>query len=507
MEFNRRSRKLNAVLASSSGIIQQIVLILGSFVYRTIFLSILSKEYMGINGLFFNLLQLFSLTELGIGSAILYSMYKPVAQQDTKKLAALVRFNRNAYYVIAAVIFAMGMCFMPFVKSLVDTSEVPADVNLYVVYFLFLMETVTGYLFTYRQTVLNADQKSYQVFLFESAKLIMGYIVRAAVLVLSRDFQLVLLCGISSDFVLNWIFSIWIGRKYPELFRNREVLPKEEKRVIFKNTAGLMCHRIGNVAVNSTASIVLSKFVSLAVVGMYSNYSTIVVAITNVASRIFVGILPIVSNFAIGKSKEETHKLFNRLLFANLWMASFTSVCLFLLLNPFITVWLDESFLFTQGVVAMICLQHYLQVARLTANNFINSCGLFMRDKVRPLIECTVNLVVSVVLVQKIGIAGVFVGTCLSGALTYFWREPYLVFRNFFGKGLVRYWLTQALWLILTIAMCVGGTWLFAYLPGGFLGFVLKTAIAGIGSNLVIFLLTFRSDECQYFLHSFLKKK
>lgn len=506
MDFNKRSRKTNALLASSSGLIQQVAQIIGNFLYRTVFLFFLSKEYLGINGLFSNVLQLFSLAELGIGSAILYSMYQPFARQDTKKISALIHFYKKIYNALAILVVVMGLVFYPFIGHIVNISEVPSDVSLSAVYFLFVAQSAVSYLFVYKQSLLTADQHSHLISLFTSLLQLTDYAVRILILFLTRNFVLVLLGGILWNMLLNWLFSLWITKKYKAIFQDKQSLDPLDRKNIFVHTAGLLCHKIGHIVVTSTDNIILSKFVSLAAVGIYSNYATIITAITNVVNRIVASLLPTVANYVVSKTKQESHGLFKRTLFINLWLSSFTTTCLFLLLNPLIELWLDETFLLTQTTVAWICLQHYLQSARLTANTFINSCGLFHLDKFRPLIESVINLVVSVVLAQYMGITGVFIGTCVSGILTYFWREPHLLFKRFFQCSSGKYWLVQGAWLLGTAAMCGLGTILFGLLENTLLCFVLKVIIAAVVPNLLLLLFTFRTEEFRFVLQSILKK-
>lgn len=510
MDYNNHSRKINAILSSSAGLIQQMVQIFGTFAYRTVFLYFLSKEYLGFEGLFSNILQLFSLAELGIGSAILYSMYKPFAAQDTQKISALIHFYSKVYHFLAVFVMLLGICFYPFIGMVINMSEVPSDVNLTVVYFLFVLRSVSSYLFVYKQSILTADQRNYIVSLSASALLLLSFAVRIVVLFLCRKFELVLLTDIVVSILFNWAFSIWITRKYSGIFRQKAVLPKEDKHVIYKNTAGLLCHKIGTVVVVSTDNIVLSKFVSLVAVGIYTNYATIVLAITGLVNRVLASMVPTITNYVISKTKEESYGVFKKFLFLNMWFSCFTSVCLYLLLNPFIELWLDRSFLLPQIAVTWICFQHYLQVSRITANNFVTACGLFMRDKIVPLIESVLNIVISVALAKAIGITGVFIGTCVSGLCTYFWREPYLVFKNYFKSGYWKYWVTQGLWLCITVALCFVGRLLISGIGNSLLGFVCKCIIAVVLPNAVLLLLTFRTKECRFFMDmgiSFLRRR
>lgn len=513
MEFNKRSRQANALLASSSGILLQAVQIFGNFFYRTVFLLFLTQEHLGINGLFTNVLQLFSLAELGIGSAILYSMYKPFAEQNVGKIGALIRFYKKIYTFLAFLVVGMGLGLYPFLHHLVDISQVPADVNLTAIYFLFVARSATSYLFVYKQSLMTADQQSHKVSLFNCGLQIGGYGIKILILFLTKDFHFVLLGEIILSLILNFVFSLRISKKYAAVFESSEKLDKVDKNQIFTHTFGLLFHKIGYIVVTSTDSFILSKYVSLAAVGLYSNYAMIVTAITNLMSKVLSALVPTIANYVIHKSTDDSHTLFRRTLFINLWLSCVTTVCLYLLLGPFITLWLGANFLLPQAAVLWICLQHYLQTARMSTNTFINSCGLFHLDRFRPLLESVINLAVSIFLVKRIGIAGVFIGTVVSGLLTYFWREPYLLYTRFFKKGMAGYFLNQLLWLALTAALCAGGHFLFNLLGGGLLQFILMAAIAGIVPNLVILLLTCRTDSGRYVLGfvarklPFLKKK
>ena len=204
MKFNERSRKLNSMLASSAGMVNQIIQIVGSFVYRTVFLMILSREYLGINGLFSNVLQIFSLAELGIGSAIAYNLYGAFAQKNMEKIGQLIPFYKKVYSVIGICVLAIGIAFYPFLGTIVNVEEIPSDVSLTAVYFLFLMSSVSSYLFVYKQSLLSADQQEHKVVLFQIVTTIAGYIVRLTVLFLFANFVLVLVVDIAVSLTLNY---------------------------------------------------------------------------------------------------------------------------------------------------------------------------------------------------------------------------------------------------------------------------------------------------------------
>ena len=500
MDVNRKSRQSSALLASLGGIAQQLTQILGNFIYRTVFLMILSEEYLGINGLFSNILQLFSLAELGIGTAISYNLYSAFARQDKQETGALIHFYKNVYHIIALAVLAMGLCFYPFIGSIVNTSEIPSDVNITVVYFLFVLRSVSSYLFVYKQSVVSADQRTHLVALFSSGSTIAGYVIKIAALAWTKNYNAVLLIDTLFALALNWGFSLWITKKYKDIFRVDARLPRAEKWTIVKNTFGLMCHKIGGVVATSTDNIVLSKYVSLRAVGLYSNYAVIVSSITALGSKVMANLIPTVANYVMTKSKDDSYGMFKKVLYINLWITSFTTVCLYFLLNPFITLWLGEKFLLSKLVVAVVCLQHYLLFSRQAADVYTSSCGLFALDKIRPLIEAGLNLVISVVLAKEIGIAGVFVGTCISNFLTVWWRQPYLVIKRFFNRSSWEYWWTQIKWFVLTVGICFILDGLFHNAGGSIWMFLLRGVAAVALSIGSVALLTFKTEEFCYLL-------
>ena len=500
MKFNNKSYKSNAIKTSVFAFGQQFVQIFITFAYRTVFLMFLSKEYLGINGLFTNILQLFSLAELGIGSAITYSMYKPFSERDIKKINSLICFYKRIYNILALVILVLGICFYPFIKYTVNISEVPPDVNLTVVYFLFVAQSVVTYLFVYKQSILMADQQNHVISLFNTILQVVSYVVKIVLLIITRKYERVLFSDVLTNLIINFVFGLMISKKYNEVFKGKEKISTDERSTIYKNTAALLCHKVGTIVVSATDNIILSKFASLISVGLYSNYATITLAVTNLTTRLFSNLIPTVASYVLNKSKEESYDLFKRMVFLNQWVACFTTSALFLLINPFINIWLDETFLLPQFVVVWICIQHYMQVTNLTANVFLNGCGLFMRDKIRPLIESVLNIVISIILVKKLGIAGVFIGTVVSGLLTYYWRTPFLIFKHHFKSNFIRYWKTQIGWFLLTATISGLGQMILQGLSDGFFEFVLRVIIVVVFVNFIVLLFTFRKNEFKYYL-------
>lgn len=506
MKFNEDSRQKNAMLASVSAILEQLISVASVFVYRTIFLSVLSKEYLGIEGLFTNILQLFSLAELGIGTTILYRMYKPFVEKNVNSISAHVRFYKNVYHGIALITALVGLALFPFIESIVDASDVPSDVNLKLVYALFVLQSVASYLFVYKQSIIQANQRAYLVSTFTTTLTVINVIIKVVVLMVTRKYELVLMASIVTTILINWVFSVWITHEYKEIFQNQTKLSKEEQEDIIKDTTGMMCHKVGFIVLTSTDNIVLSKMVSLAAVGIYTNYATITAAVSMLLTKMLNSFTPTIGNFIVNYEKEAVEDLYKKLLFVNFWFTSFCTVCLYVLLNPFIEIWLDNTFTLDMFTVMVICAQFYIKSSQTMNEAFINAAGLFTRDRIRPLIESALNLVISIVLAKEIGIAGVFIGTCVSSLLTCFWRQPYLLYKHVFKNRPTYLVINQMIWVVLTAIMCWGVQMLCAQLPVTILGFILRLVICGIGINVLYLVLWHRSAAFKYFLGILLEK-
>ena len=482
MTFNRQSRAASMLRTSGVGTVCHVLNVVVGFVYRTAFIAILSERYLGINGLFWDLFGILSLAELGIGATIGYRFYKPIAENDTAQVARLMRFYKHVYLMIAGVVLAIGLAIYPFLPCLLrDTSEVPADVNLSLVYFLFLAQSVSSYLFVYRLTIWDADRKSH-VTIFTNMLTDTGrFAIQLLVLYLSRDFVLTIASGLVAVVTMNFLLSVWTTRRYPAVFADAGALPREEKAGIFKDAGAMMLHRIGGTVVSSTDSLVLSKFVGLAAVGFYSNYALLTSALARIVSQVIGGFTSNYGNAYATLDDRSLYDFFRKMTFLNLAISGFAASLLFLLIGPFVRLWLGERMCLGTFVEAVLCALFFMQSSTLTNGTNIMASGLFVRDKPRPVIEAILNIVISIALVEPCGIAGVFLGTIASSALTVFWRMPYLLFTEKFHRSTWLFWAQYARLAALPVAFAVLVRRFVGYAPqtwGGWLAYATALALA-----------------------------
>ena len=502
--FNQHSRTRNVLTSSVVGVTCNLLNNVIGFVYRSVFLQVLSAAYLGIAGLFGDVLTILSLTELGISSAIVFRFYEPIGRGDVQKVGQLMHFYRKVYRIIAGVILVLGISLVPFLDFFIkDPGEVPQDVNLRLVYILCLLQTMSTYLFAYRQSLLSADQKQYLLSLFSAGTTLFRYAFQLFTLWLWRDYTLTLAISIGATLLCNALLHWCIGRSYREVFSRQTPLPKGEQSQILKDTKATMLHKIGGTVLLATDNIVLTKYVGLTVTGLYSNYSMIFTAITSMVIQALGSCTASLGNARTQLDTDARYAVYRRLLFLNFWVAGVTATCLFGLANDFIALWVGPEMKLDLFVVSVLCVNFYIQNSRQITGSFSNASGLFVKDRLRPLLESALNLVISIVLVQRMGIAGVFLGTVFSALLTVFWREPYILYRYEFKTSTADYWKLYAAFASVALAANGAVLWmgdLFRITGNALLDWFIKAVACGLTYCILATLVFCRSAEFRFYL-------
>ncbi len=502
--LNKNSRFRNIVYSSTFGVIEQFISYFSAFLYRTFFLMILTKNYLGISGFFTNVLQIFSLAELGVGSVISYHMYKPIKENNIKKCAALLNFYKTVYRFLFFLIIILGLIFYPFLGEIIaDSSEIPSDVSLNMIYWMFVFQSASTYLCVYSQSLLNADQRGYIVSFANSIYMLISNILKIIILFLSNDYSTSLFFGIIINIVYNVILHFFVKKHYKDIFSKREQLTSEEKISIFKDSMGLLCHRIGYTIMNSTDSIILSKYIGISTLGLYSNYSLITTALDTTLNKLLGSFVSSIGNMSIDLSKDELYKTYKNFFFLNLWISSFCTICLFVLINPFIELWLDKSYLLGYPIVIIISLNLFINSSRIINNAYVNATGLFIKDRLRPLIQAILNLIISIALVKSLDISGVFIGTILSTLLTCWWREPIIMYKYIFERNLFSYFIYYIKWTLLTISVAGIVYSLSSFFSINLFGFTMKMITCLFFTNLIYFIVFRKSSEFVFFCEFF----
>lgn len=487
----------------------QIINILLTFIGRTVFNRMLGEQCLGINTVFTQTLTVLSLAELGFGSAIIYSMYKPLADGDEAKLKALMELYKKAYLIVAAVITLLSLPLIPFLYVLTKGED--GGQNLTIIYLLYVLNTVVTYLYAYKRSIIIADQNMHIVTLYQYILTSIQQIVQVVFLYWTKSFILYLVIQIIVNFLINYLISKKAEEMYPYLKKKEKTqLDSETKNTIFRNIKAMFMHRVGDVAMNSTDSLILSAFTGVVNAGFYGNYKLILSAINGILSQIFNSVVASVGNMGAKESTEKIHSTYLAINFIGFWIYSFCTICLFTLLNPFITIWMGEGSLFSIGVVFLMCANFYMTGMRRATLIFRDAMGLFWYDRYKAIVECVMNLILSIVFVQKIGIAGIFFGTILSMAFVSAWVEPYILYKYGLKRRVSEFGIYYCIY---TAATVIAGavTWFLAQKVGqaGIIGLIIRAVICVFVPNIIYLIFFWKTKEFQYFwnvLKKILKK-
>lgn len=498
----KSSRVENSIRNTIYALSTQIFSMLMSFAVRTVFIYTLGKDYLGFNGLFNNIFSILSLTELGMGIAIVYSMYKPVAQEDHRKIAALLNLYRTFYRLVGFIVAALGLSLLPFLNYLVSgIRDIP---ELEIIYLLYLSSSVISYFFVYKKSILIVYQQDY---ISSRINLIINSIqgiIQIAILILWHNYILYLIILILAVFFDNMLNSLYVDYKYQYLKEYRsERVDKETKQKIYTDVKALFVSKISSAIVTSTDNLLISAFISTIILGLYSNYMMLINVVNVITSRILDSLTGSVGNLIAVESIERVYLIFKRVWFINYWLVAFSSMSFFILANPFITLWVGKSYLLSSGIIFMVALNLFMRLIRNTFIMFNNAFGHFVELKKKNIIEPIINIVASLlfILVFKMGIIGVLLGTFISNITTNFWFEPYLIFKKCqislkeYFKIAGNYLLTNIVAGGLTYILCdiclTGNSWVL---------FLIRIIICCVAINLVIILFYRKTDEYQYFM-------
>lgn len=501
----------NSIRGIIAGGINRVVGIVMPFVLRTVMINALGKEYLGLNSLFASILSVLSLAELGFGSAMVYSMYNPIATKDNAKLCELLNLYRKIYRIIGCVIFCVGICLIPFLDTL-TSGECPQDVNLYILYIICLINTTITYFFGgYRSSVLIAHQRRDCVDIVNTINYVLFYPLQIVLLLITKNYYIYTLIIPVMSITSNLMNAYAAKKMYPNIFPEGKIR-YEEKQAIYKNVGALFVQRIGTTISKSLDSIIISSFLGLAQLAIYSNYYYIFSSVESIAVIVFNSMTAGIGNALITKSLHENKYLFKKLLMLTGWGAGWCSICLLCLYQPFIELWAGETYLLNISSVICFSIYFYINLWRRNVQMFKDAYGLWNQDKFKPLIGGFINLVCNVVLVKYWGINGVIVSTIVSYVLIEMPWETIVLFRSYFKSGLKEYTYSSIKQMVIT-CIIAGITYSICTLVGksGWFVLIIRTAICVVIPNTIFLLLNHRKEEfksmCQMVKHALYKAK
>ena len=493
--MKQKSRTEYSVMNTTIAFSAQATAIRLCFFTRVVFTWMLSEGYVGINGLFTDILNILSLSELGVGTAITYALYGPIARNDIKKQQILMRMFRTFYRITAGVVLIAGLCLIPFLDILMK--DRPDVDHLIIIYLLYLLNSFVSYLLIYKKILVDAHQMNYITVMYHNGFLVLQDICQIIVLLLTRNFILFLIVAVVCTMSGNICMSRKADRLFPYLKEPcKERLLQEERRDIFKNVKAMLMHKIGNVVVNNTDNLLISSFVGVVTAGIYSNYYLIIGSVRQVLDQAMLGVAASVGNLGVTEEKEKVRQIFDRLFFIGYWLFGFAGICLLELLNPFVELAFGERYLFRKEIVLILCINFCINGMRRAVLIFKESMGLFWYDRYKAVAEAVLNLVISVLLVTKFGVAGIFAGTFCSTVLTSVWVEPYVIYKYRLEKPVTEFFTKYAGYLGVMAVVWGITEYCCRFISGQvFLVLICRLGICLIVPNILLWLIYRRTVE------------
>lgn len=410
MKFNRVQNASRNILY---GIIQRIYQLIIPFVMRTAMIYCLGVEYLGLDGLFISILSVLNLAELGVGSAMVYSMYKPIVEDDKATIGALMKLYKVYYRIIGCIVLVSGLVVCPFLPKLI-TGNIPEGLNIYILYILNLGSTVLSYwLFAYKNSLLQAYQRADVVSKLTMIVNTFRYLLQFIVLCVFRDYYLFLIIALASQVGINILTALVVDNMYPGYDAKGEIACSERKR-INERIRDLFTAKIGAVVVNSVDTLVISAFLGLTVLAIYQNYYYIITALLSIINIIIYSCTATIGNSIIVETKEKNYCDLKTFTFLISCIAMFCTSCLVCIFQPFMELWVGEKLMFEFSAVICFAIYFFIVQINTLLNTYKDAAGIWHEDRFRPLITAFANLIMNLIFVQFWGIYGVLFSTVFS---------------------------------------------------------------------------------------------
>lgn len=502
--MNSHSRTYNSIRNISYGLIITVINTLVSFITRYFLVKSLGVEVLGVNGLFSEIIEMLSLAELGVGMAIVYSLYKPIYENDYKKINQLMSLYKETYNIIAIVSLCLGLIILPFVHYLINDVDYPLSF-IRIVFMLFVINTASSYLFSYKTALLNADQKQYIVSLRSAlVKLVMTVIIIIALMAF-QNYIMYLCLLVGQSVTTNIILARYVDRNYPFL-DYREKLNVEDKHEVLGNVRNIFIKRVSGVITSSTDNVLISTLVSTIQVGYYSNYVMVFKVVRTLRQQLTNGIAASIGNLSVTEKPEKCISVLRNLTFMYYAFASIMASGLLAIASPFISLIFGKDYVMSNTIIYVAIFNLFLDICADPLWQYLEVSGLFKQDRNIAILGSSINLIVSIVLGYRMGIVGIFLGTVCTQVIQIFFKTK-LIFEKKFEKMPYHYllmWLKLVLGFILALAVQMLMIQEI-YIVNPVFTFIIKGIVAGFIGLGIPCMLFFKSHEL-YFCKNFIRE-
>jgi O-antigen/teichoic acid export membrane protein len=494
------SRTFNSTRNVFSALIISMMTIITGLISQRVFIDTLGIEYLGVNGLFTNIVSMLSLAELGLGASVYFHLYKALASKDNERVKSLIAFFKKSYRIIAILVFFLGICVVPFLGLIVG--KVNINENIKIIYLLFLADIITSYLLVYKRSILYADQKNYILSIVHIGYILILNGLQIAILLVTKNFYMYLVTKIIMRLAENIALTIISNKIYPYL-REKNIVPIDQatKKDLFKKIRGLSFHNVGSYIVLGTDSIIISIFFGVGVVGLYSNYLLVLTAIGLILNQALQAITASVGNLLQSKERQKSFEVYKKLRFANFWASCLAFTGFIVVMNSFITVWIGGKYLLAIGVLFTLSVNLYLTLIRGPVSSFKDAAGIFYEDRYVPIVESVVNIVLGLILLHIFGLAGLFMATICSTMILHLYSYPKFVYKRLFRESYGAYYkdLAKYFALALIIASITFAISRLVKLNGNYQQFIFNLILCLTIPNFILLILFRNNPEFKYY--------
>lgn len=499
--MEQKSRSDYSMLNIAAGFGGYILNFFIGLVCRMIFTRTLAVDYLGVNGLFTNILSMLSLAELGIGTAIGYALYKPLAINDQSRVASLMKFYAKCYHIIGIIVAILGLCLLPFLSLLIaDPPNIKEDLS--IIFLLYLFNTASSYFFSYRSALLMAAQQNYLVTGINYLITIIQSIVQIILLLATHEYVWYLLVLIAGGLLNNIVISEITKKKYPYItYKNTPPLPDDDKKELIGNVRALTIWKLSGLLVNQTDNLIITHFNGLATVGLASNYTLLSNSINSILNILFNGITASVGNHNALENSESKYYLFKAINLSNFWLFGWASIGIFVCSTDIVKLLFGHNYALPLEIPFVIALNFYMVGMQSAVWTYKNTMGIFRQGRYLLFVTAAINLIASIFLGKIWGLFGILLATAISRAFTNTWYDPYAIHKYGFGISVKPYYKRYLLFAI--IVVITGGVcyYICSLLHFSlFVNVILKFSVCCIIPNGIFMFLFRKLPEFQYLL-------
>ena len=493
MEMNRQgsSRTFNTSRNITSGIINRMVFILLPFINRTVILWILGAEYVGLSSLFASVLQVLNISELGFNTAIVYSLYRPIADHNEEEINRLLSLLKKIYHIVGIVVFGLGLLLMPFLRFFINGTY-PDSINLQILFSLYLINSgISYFLFAYKETILIADQHQNVTNNIRTIVHIGVCVIQFVLLLVFKNYYLYLIITIAGTVLTNLMIARATKKRYPYLHNLSE--PQAIPKSIKKQVSGLLIDRICDTCRNSFDSLIISSTLGLVATGIYGNYYYIYGALYGIMLVICNSMGASVGNSIATKTSDENFEDMRKFSMIFAYILGVCTICLLCLYQPFMYLWAGQNLMLKDMDMILFCIYFYIINMNNIRNQYISGTGIWWHLKLSYILEAAGNLVLNIILGKLLGITGIILATIITIFIFNYFTRNHILFHSYFGKEKKKtFYLEQFAYAGVTFVVAFAIYWICGFLPGNGIISILLRGVCSLICSSVLLLMIFR---------------